>query len=303
MGEGELKCLRLASTQHGVFSRKQALQCGVSARELSRRCIAKRFVRVFPTVFRVEGSPETYLQRIKALSLWLSSGFAVSHRAAAQLHGFARFRDEVLEAVCSRNVRKRAGVSVHRVDALHHKDVASVEGMRVTSATRTILDLAPSLGEHDLRALVDEALRRKWTTLDRLDAAIAKVGELRPNLAPLIALIHEYRGGDGPTESELEARALELIDLAGLPRPVKQRVIRANGRVRRIDFFWPQFGVVLEVDGFAHHASPKSFEDDRRRNNALVLRRLAVLHWTWRGIHDEAERLLLELTHCLTSRG
>jgi hypothetical protein len=301
MGEGELKCLQLASTQHGVISRAQARGSGLSERCLDYRCTTGRWDRLFPTVFRIEGTPQTFLQRLKALSLWLSAGFALSHETAAHLHGFSRFEEGAVEAVCIRNVRKRKGVTIHRVDALSHKDIASVEGLRVTTVTRTIIDLCGRLSEHDLRAMVDEALRRKWTTLDKLESALDKRGTHQP-FASLAALVREYQGGDGPTESELEARAFELIDLAGLPRPVKQRVVKVNGRVRRIDFFFPGFGVVLELDGFAFHASPKSFEEDRKRNNALVASGYDVLHWTWRTIHDEPEQLLLVLTQCLGRR-
>ncbi|MFT3714191.1 MAG: DUF559 domain-containing protein [Archangium sp.] len=301
MGEGEITCLQLASTQHGVISKKQATTGGLTERCVEHRCTTGRWDRLFPGVFRIEGTPPTFLQKLKALSLWLDAGFALSHETAAHLHGFARFDEGSIEAVCIRNVRKRRGVIVHRVQALSHKDISSVEGLRVTTVTRTILDLCSRLSEHDLRAMVDEALRRKWTTLDKLESALKKRTAHEP-FASLARLVHEYQGGDGPTESELEARAFELIDLAGLPRPKKQRVVKVNGRVRRIDFFFEQFGVVLEVDGFAVHASPKSFEDDRRRNNALVLRGYAVLHWTWRSIHDEPEQILLELTHCLSRR-
>ncbi|MBL8909180.1 MAG: DUF559 domain-containing protein [Archangium sp.] len=293
----------MAGTQHGVISRKQALECGLTPRELSRRCTARRFVRVFPTVFRIEGAPETYHQQLKALSLWLGSGFAISHRTAARLHGFARFSDEeVIEAVCTRNVRKRKGAKVHRIDSLDHRDVSSIDGLRVTSPTKTILALAPTLAEHDLRSMLDEALRRKWTTLDRLESALKKVGELRSEFGALARLIHEYQGGDGPTESELESMTLELIDMAGLPRPVKQRSVVVNGRVRRLDFWWPDFKIVLEVDGYAHHSSPRSFEDDRRRNNALVTRGCLVLHWTWQLIQDEPEHLIEELQRCMARR-
>ena len=300
MGDVEVKCLQLASRQHGVISRQQARELGLTRSRLRWRSSTRRWVRLFPTVFRIEGSEETYQQQLKALSLWLAKGFALSHHAAAALHGFARFKEGPLEASCTRNVRKRKGVTVHRVEALSHKDLASVEGLTVTSVTRLILDFAGVLSEHDFRALVDEALRRKLTTIDKLETAAKR--ETAARFKFLRELVDEYQGGNGPTESELEARALELIDLAGLPRPVKQRVVHVNGRLRRIDFFWPQFRVVLEVDGFAYHASPKSFEDDRRRNNALVARNFVVLHWTWRAIHDDAERLILELQNCLSRR-
>ncbi|HLM31068.1 MAG TPA: DUF559 domain-containing protein [Solirubrobacterales bacterium] len=52
---------------------------------------------------------------------------------------------------------------------------------------------------------------------------------------------------------------LELIRAAGLPEP------EVNARVGRweVDFFWPQHGLVVEVDGYGAHSSPTAFERDR----------------------------------------
>lgn len=108
-------------------------------------------------------------------------------------------------------------------------------------------------------------------------------------------LLEEFRGGRGPTESELERLVLRVLDEARFPRPDQQRPIYAGGRLRRIDFCFAGPRLLIEADGYAYHASVQVFEDDRRRNNALVARGYTVLHWTWKALHEHPDRLLAEL--------
>src|SRR5207248_5084728 len=60
---------RLAATQHGVFTRAQAIACGVSARTATRRLSSGMWDRLYPAVYRVAGSPETWRQAPMAACL------------------------------------------------------------------------------------------------------------------------------------------------------------------------------------------------------------------------------------------
>ena len=117
------------------------------------------------------------------------------------------------------------------------------------------------------------------------------------------ALLHELKGVGGPTESQLEALALDLIAAAGLPRPEVQRAVVAGAARRRLDLLFKNQGVVIETDGSATHAGIDSFEDDRARNNSLIAGGLRVLHWTWAALHDRPEELIAELYVALNLRG
>ena len=182
----------------------------------------------------------------------------------------------------------------HRVDTLSHHDVTTISGLQVTSVTRTLLDLAKDEPPAMVRAAVDEALRRKLTDLDKLEAALERVPR-EPGTAFLKQLIAGYRGDDGPSESELEARVMELFDAYGLPRPVRQRTVRAGKRERRLDFLVPGTNVVIEGDGYAYHSSVEVFEKDRERNNALIARGYRVLHWTWAAMRERPDELAEQL--------
>jgi very-short-patch-repair endonuclease len=297
MDGAEERCLQLAARQRGVIRRDQLASCGFSVQRLQRRVFSRSWIRVYPGVYRIAGSPDDWKQQLKALALWLGNG-VLSHHTAATLHGFSQFSPGRLEATVTHGTRAPTGVIVHRVPAIAARDITTVEGLAVTSIARTLLDLAATLEPPFVRSCCDEALRRKWTNLDKLDATVER-NLRRPGLTQLRALTHELRGGNGPTESELEHRVRELLRDGGFSEPDRQKAIRTRERLRRVDFIFSAARVVIEADGYASHSGITSFEDDRRRNNALMARGFIVLHWTWKALHEEPGRLLVDLAVCL----
>ncbi len=266
------------------------------------RQVCAAWGRLYPCVYRVEGSSRTWRQQLKAASLWAARDFAISHRAAAALWGFARFPEGLVELTMARPARAHGSAVVHRADGpLPHRDLESIEGFRVTSAARTLADLASVEPEETVRASVEEALTRRWTTLEKLEVVLERAQRRRGTVF-LRELFSGYRGGDGLSESELESRVLELFEAEGLPRPQRQRAVVAGGRLRRLDFLVPGTPVVVEADGHASHSSPAAFEKDRERNNALVARGFVVLHWTWAALHDRPEELVVQLRRMLGQR-
>ena len=67
---------------------------------------------------------------------------------------------------------------------------------------------------------------------------------------------------------EREAR-LAMID-GGLPIPELQfEIIEGNGKLRRVDFAWPEARVAVDYDGIDWHSDPEAMRKDRRRRAAL----------------------------------
>lgn len=295
---GEVALLRLAADQHGVISRSRAVRAGLSADQIERRVRSGRWERVLPGVYRIEGAPQTWQARLSAVALWAGPGAVFSHRTAAALWGFARFKaGGVVHVTLRRRAQDPEGVSAHRAASL---EAVTQNGLRVTSVLRTLLDLSATELESDVRASVDEALRRKWTTTEKLQSFVARNGKHR-GIALLSKLLKEYLGGHGPTESELEARVQELLEAEGFPRASRQQTHHIAGRRRRLDFTFPGTRVVIEADGYAWHSSPIAFERDRARVSALTARGFRVLQWTWAALHERPDELLRDLRLALAS--
>ena len=87
------------------------------------------------------------------------------------------------------------------------------------------------------------------------------------------------------TESELERRFLALIRDAGLPMPETGKYL--NGF--KVDFFWPQLGLVVETDGLRYHRTPAQQARDRVRDQAHAAAGLTPLRFT--GPRSDSSRL------------
>ena len=83
------------------------------------------------------------------------------------------------------------GVTIRRGPPLHPDDVTTLNGLRVTSPSRTLIDLAEVVSADELRAAFARA--RALGLLDpvALSAARARV-EWRPSLAVLDEVIDEF---------------------------------------------------------------------------------------------------------------
>ena len=62
-----------------------------------------------------------------------------------------------------------------------------------------------------------------------------------------------------------------------------------------VDFRWPQFNLVVEVDSWEYHRLRRPFEDDKRRGNPMQLAQVIVLRYTGEQLINEPERVIAEL--------
>jgi hypothetical protein len=106
--------------------------------------------------------------------------------------------------------------------------------------------IAPRVPRHALESSVNEADRLDLVDPETLRAAIEqRPGQ--PGTRPLRVLLD--RDTFRLTESELERRFLPIARAAGLSPPRTQATV--NGY--RVDFNWPELGLVLETDGLRYH--------------------------------------------------
>jgi very-short-patch-repair endonuclease len=183
---------------------------------------------------------------------------------------------------------RRAGIRIHRRRDLRRPDRTCYQRIPVTSPARTLLDLAPLLHPRQLEAAINEA---------------DKLGLVDPE--SLRAALDEYRGATGApalrrvldrqtfalTDSELERRFLRLVRRVGFPTPKTQQ--RVGGF--RVDFFWPEFQLVVETDGLRYHRTPAQQTKDRMRDQALVAAGFTVLRFAHAQVRYHPEHVVMTL--------
>jgi hypothetical protein len=82
---------------------------------------------------------------------------------------------------------------------------------------------------------------------------------------------------DENLDTFLEGKALKWIRASGLPEPVAQASVIANGSRYEPDLSYPNWKISIEPDG-PHHLIPWVAERDRRRNADFAIS-------GWIGIH------------------
>lgn len=153
-------------------------------------------------------------------------------------------------------------------------------GIGVTSIERTLIDVAPLAAESRLEVALEDALRRRLTTAQKI---LRRLADLPINQAGRRRLVDVLARGQGeaPTDSSLEVKLARLLRDEGFPRPIRQKVLDDEGRfIGRVDFVYPERRLIVEVDGFRFHSGRQAFEKDRSRRNALTALGWMVLHAT-----------------------
>ena len=292
----------MARSQHGLVRLEQFPEAERGrVRHLARKGILQRVGR---GVFRVSGSPTTWMQSLQA-GIWaLGAQAAVSHGAAARLYGCDRFEAASAELSVPRLQRGRSlgdlAVVVHTTTSPLRGDIRHVDGLPITSPERTIVDLARSgTSPKLLEAAIDSMIRLRLTTLDHITDRIAQCqGSSRWGVAQLDALVLTSGG-----HSVLERRFLRLMHDAGLPTPTPQVVHRKDGRhVARVDFLFPELGLVVEVSGGRGHSSASDRAKDARRRNALQQAGRTVLEFTYEHVMGREDYVLNTLEASGVSR-
>jgi very-short-patch-repair endonuclease len=271
----------LAERQHGVVARRQLLEFGVHSQAIKHRVANGRLHPLSRGVYAVGRPQLTRHGRWMAAVLACGPHSVLSHGSAAELWEIGSERSGVIEVSVPEPVRRRrGGIVVHRRAALGAEDVTSHRGIPVTTPVRTLVDLAARLGRRRLERAIREADARGLVDPETLRAALGELrgqrgaGKLRSVLDRRTFVL---------TDSELERRFLPIARRAGLPAPETQRMV--NGF--RVDFYWPDLGLVVETDGLRYHRTPAQQTADRIRDQAHAAAGLTPLRFTHAQVRYE----------------
>lgn len=268
----EVQAEALAAQQHGVVSRGQIRSLGLSEEVVRRRLSHGRWLELHPGVVTTRAVPPSWLGRLNAARLWAGPQSIVARRSAAGVLGLEGFGPGPVEisVTCG---QRRTGVVTLRRSPSDRPTIITVGGMAVTGVERTLLDLAGSRWRHQLGLALDECLRRRLTTLDRLWATWEKDGgKGRRGTAALRAALAARDERSALLDSALEAKMLRILKRIIGPAAVPQYEVERGSRlVARLDFAWPERRVGVETHGFRWHSGRERWERDLARQRTLTL--------------------------------
>ena len=241
-----------------VFLLEEARERGLTRAQL----LGKRWHRLGPRVYAPREAADNPMIRLKAAMLRLPTVAVFSGRSAAFLHGldsvFPSDIEVTLPPRCS--ISRRVGIKIRR-RRLYSNEVVVRQGFRVTSALRTVVDIASRLDLVEGAVILDTALHKRLIRRDQIPAN----GRLRKAVAL----------AEPATESPMETRLRLLLVLAGLPRPQVQ--VSLPRVFARADLYYPESRLVIEYDGATHR---NSLAADNRRQNRLIEAGYRVLRFS-----------------------
>jgi very-short-patch-repair endonuclease len=222
-----------------------------------------------------------------AAVLTAGEGAVLSHESAAALYGIEdRESRIVVSTPGSRRTRSR-DIRLH-CQQFEPRDRGVLDEIPVTSPARTLIDLATIASANRLEAAVNAADKLGLVDPETLRAEVAERAGQRG--APALRHLLD-RDTFRLTDSELERRFLRLVRRSGLPVPETGVVVDGM----RLDFLWPQLGLVVETDGLRYHRTAQQQAADRRRDQALAAHGLTVLRFTHAQVVGEPESVIAVL--------
>jgi very-short-patch-repair endonuclease len=154
-------------------------------------------------------------------------------------------------------------------------------GIPVTTPARTLCDLTACCLPWIVERAVDDALRRKLTTLGQLEKVFLDLANKGRRRSTVMRGILEARlPGFDPGDSDPEAELVRWLVEAGLPRPKQQHRVRVANRTYKLDLAYPSHKIAIEYDGWDVHRMRTAFDADPVRDMDLEDEEWRVLHFT-----------------------
>lgn len=295
----------LASRQHGIVTRRQLLERGVTATMIRRRLAARRLVARYPAVYAVGHVALSRQGRWLEAVYAYGDGAVLSHRTASTAWGLQPPSGGAIHVSTPNRsgLRRRPGIALHHPRRLAADEVTVLDGVPITTWARTLMDLAPRLQGRRMEDVIAQADRLELFDLVELRRVLG--AHPRRAGAPALSALLDRLAGVGPADlrSPAEVAMRQLCDDFDLPAPHSNVVVEGL----LVDCHWPGTRLVVEVDGYQFHRTRAAFEADRDRDQRLTIAGYVVARFAKsqidRAPEQAAHRLRALLRRCGASEG
>lgn len=281
----DVRAAELAGRQFNRITREQLHALGLTEKAIHHRVARGRFVFVHEHVIAIAPVLDDDHGRWMGATL-TAPGTVLSHVSAAAAHGFWSLpRDiEVVTRPGSGGPRRLDGLLAHRSDTLCGW-TATRNGIPMTTASRTILDLAAHISDKALARCVREAIRLGLTSIPDL-AGVVAAHRGRRGARRLLLVAARY--ADLPVakaRSGAEVRALELL------RDSYREMADLNRRIagEEADLSWRRHRLIIEIDGGPFHLDAG---EDIRKQAVWEAAGWTVRRISSDDVYDRPDRLL-----------
>jgi very-short-patch-repair endonuclease len=264
---------RLANSQEFVVAGWQLREFGFTQKAINHRVAAGRLHRKWDDVFAV-GRPEL-TQRGWWVAALLACGpeSALGGGSAMAYYGIGREERGIEVMVPYRLNPRCSGIKVHRRRNLEPRHIVVDGPIRVTNPVLTLVDFAASHERDEVEQAINDADKQNVINPEHLRRELDEyAGWNGTRLLREILDIQTFTMSD----SELERRMRPIIKRVGLGKPLTQYWL--NGF--RVDFYWPDIGLVVETDGLRYHRTAGQQTKDLLRDQIHTAAGLTPLRFT-----------------------
>jgi hypothetical protein len=293
----------LARNQAGVVTRQQALKSGMPATSIAARIRSGRWRIVHRAIYFTFTGPLGRGAQLWAALLYAGRGARLSHETAAEIIGLSdrQWPNVQVSVPPERRVTPTDGVIIH-ISSDNGKVWRPARGLPPhTSEEDTVLDLVHAAENLDeVLGWITRALAKHLTSEPHLRRAVAERKQLRWR-RELDEIITAAVGG---AHSVLEYRHDRDVQRAhGLPPARKQVPFRKpDGTTGYRDRYYPEYRLVIELDGRQYHPDERRAQD-QARDNASAVTNGATLRYGWTDVTRMACETALQEAAALRSRG
>lgn len=287
------------AAQADVFTRAQALRCGMSASQAAtaikagqwKQVAGKGFVLAGESIGPEQGAwaatlsvPNSIVWGPSAIKLWRPEA-PIPAVGAIWVAKPGRYRS-----------RYRIVVRAIRIPV---QDIANYRGLSVQSEPGALIDSLAVLAGPDADSLFAWSLSRDLVSPPALDEMIAARARRR-GVRRLKTYAAMARSGAG---SAAELRFHLILKQNGIDSwQANVRVRLPNGVTARVDVLFAKQKLVIEVDGWQAHGTKTAFQKDRARQNELVAAGYQVLRFTWEDITAHPDHCAHRVIRALAAR-
>lgn len=216
-----------------------------------------------------------------------------SHQSAALIHGIELLKRPPKGTVTittppgTRTGRHGSEGVVRHAAELPAEHVTRRYAVPVTTAARTVIDLARLGTFMEAVVVADSALHRRTTTTYELRRVLERCARW-PGVVQA-RLVIDF--ANSLAESVLESCARVVFHEQGLPRPALQVNVGAREFIGRVDFCWMRHRTIAEADGLLKYHGRTEAIEELRRDRLLREAGWEVVHFTWRELFTDPTRI------------
>jgi hypothetical protein len=268
----------VAEKQAGTIGYQQLTWLGIAPSTIDGWVSAGYLVRSLPCVFSVGHRAPSREADLWAAVLYAGPGAMLSHGTAARWLGLIDYAPRLIDVSTPRRAKSTQGIKVHgrRLDLERefHK------GIPVTSVGVMMVDLAATSGARVVHRALGQLDFQKLLDVDALLGACRRG---RHGAAALREAIDAYDPRRKYANGRLEEDFCAFCERRGLPLPLLNTYVHDI----KCDAYWPQQGLVVELDSELGHSSPGQRRRDRRNDMVLRGHGLTVIRYDWDLVHEQ----------------